>query len=235
VAAKRKRGFNSSRERLLQENRRFAASVPAGAYVLDAGAGEAPYRHLFAHAHYESADFGKVDKPYLEQTYICDLARIPVEDGRFDFVLFNQVMEHLPRPEEVLRELFRTLKPGGRLLYTGPLFYEEHEKPYDFYRYTQFGVRHLFAGSGFTVERIDWLEGYYGTLAYQLGIAARALSPRAGDYGGGCAGLLFSSLTRVLRVLFGALSPLFHRMEMRHKFTSGGHPKNYVAVVSKPS
>jgi hypothetical protein len=34
--------FNSSRYRLLEENSAFAKSVPAGAMVLDAGAGECP-------------------------------------------------------------------------------------------------------------------------------------------------------------------------------------------------
>src|SRR3954471_22930799 len=67
-------GFNASRWRLRSENAAFAADVPAGAYVLDAGAGEAPYRALFDHAHYESADFEQVAKPYGVNTYVCDLA-----------------------------------------------------------------------------------------------------------------------------------------------------------------
>ena len=134
--------FNSSRERLWQENVAFAATVSAGALVLDAGAGTSPYKSLFAHARYESADFEQVNKAYAHQTYTCDLSAIPVEDSRFDAVIFNQVMEHLPEPRAVLCELHRALRPGGRLIYSGPLFYEEHEKPYDFYRYTQFGVRY---------------------------------------------------------------------------------------------
>lgn len=144
--------FNASRHRLWIENAAFAASVPEGARVLDAGAGRAPYRSLFAHARYESADFEQVDKVYAPSTYVCDLSEIPVEDGRFGYVVFNQVMEHLPEPLTVLEELHRVLEPGGRMIYSGPLFYQEHEQPYDFYRYTQYGLRHLFGRAGFEIE-----------------------------------------------------------------------------------
>lgn len=44
-----------------------------------------------------------------------------------------------------------------------PLFYEEHEQPYDFFRYTQFAHWLLFSQAGFQVERVEWLEGFFGT------------------------------------------------------------------------
>lgn len=226
--------FNSSRERLWRENAAFAATVPAGALVLDAGAGTSPYKPLFAHARYESADFEKVDKPYAHQTYTCDLTAIPVEDGRFDAVLFNQVMEHVPEPAAVLAELYRVLKPGGRLIYSAPLFYEEHERPYDFYRYTQFGVRYLFTRSRFEIERLDWLEGYFGTLGYQLETAARALPRTREDYGGGAIGIVSALVARRLRPVLAHLSVAMHRLEMRHKLTTAGYPKNYIVIARKP-
>ena len=132
--------------------------------MLDAGSGRAPYRDLFTHARYETADFLAVKgKTYTEQDYVCDLADIPVEDARFDHVLLTQVLEHIPEPRLVLAELHRVLKPGGTLWLTAPLFYAEHEKPYDFYRYTQFGLRHLLEGAGFAVREVEWMEGYLGT------------------------------------------------------------------------
>lgn len=227
-----RRGFNSSRARLQIANAAFAAEVPNGSMVLDAGAGEAPYESLFRHASYEAADFKRVPgKKYTEQTYVCDLASIPVEDARYDFVVFNQVMEHLPEPLLVLNELKRVLKPGGRMIYSAPFFYEEHEKPYDFYRYTQFGVRHLFDKAGFTVESLEWLEGYFGSLGYQLGMAARYLPYRPADYGGGFLGSIEALLALPLKVEMLLLEKYFHRVEMRHKYTRRGFPKNYVAIV----
>ena len=73
----------------------------AGMLVLDAGAGRGPYKHLFAHAHYEAADFAQLSTRYAPLDYVCDLSAIPVEDGRFDRIVFNQVLEHVPEPELV--------------------------------------------------------------------------------------------------------------------------------------
>lgn len=226
--------FNSSRHRLWEENAAFARQIPAGALVLDAGAGDAPYKSLYAHAQYESADFEQVDKAYAPSTYVCDLRDIPVEDGHFDFIVFTQVMEHLPEPTLVLNELNRVLKPGGKMLYSGPLFYEEHEQPYDFFRYTQFGLRHLFSMAGFAIERLDWLEGYFGTAGYQLNALARYLPLTPRHLGKGIAGYLLVPVMLLLRLGFAALSVLFHRLELRVKFKQRGYPKNYIAIVSKP-
>lgn len=227
--------FNSSRHRLWEENAKFAASIAPGAMVLDAGAGEAPYKPLLLHARYESADFQRVDKPYAVSTYVCDLAEIPVEDARYDFIIFNQVLEHVPEPGAVLRELHRVLKPGGRMIYTAPLFYEEHETPYDFYRYTQFGARHLLTKTGFAIDRLDWLEGYFGTIGYQMHSMARYLPRRPRDIHRGIAGFLLWPLVMALRVQMASGAMLFHRLEVAHKYTARGYPKNYVAIVTRPA
>jgi SAM-dependent methyltransferase len=225
--------FNSSRERLQRETAAFAASIPAGAIVLDAGAGKSPYKPLFAHTHYESADFGQLETEYATHTYTCDLTRIPVSDGRFDAVILTQVLEHVPDPLAVLNELHRVLKPGSRLLFSSPLFFEEHNQPYDFYRYTRFGVRHLFETSGFDVERVDWLEGYFGTLGYQLATAASSLPRHRHGYGGGAIGAIAAAGAVVFRVVCRQLSGVFHHLEMRHKLTTAGYPKNFVAIARR--
>jgi SAM-dependent methyltransferase len=225
---------NSSRVHLERLNRAVALEVPAGALVLDAGAGLGMYKPLFAHTRYESADFMQVDKQYGDITYVCDLASIPVEDERFDFVLFNQTMEHLKEPKLALKELTRVLRSGGRILYTGPLFFEEHEQPHDYYRYTQFALRYLFAEAGLTIERLDWLEGYFGTLGYQLTTAAKRLPVRSGDFGGGMIGLCLVPISAALKVGFRVLGALFHQLDIRHKFTAAGYPKNYVVRARKP-
>lgn len=225
--------FNASRYRLLQENAAFAALMPNGAFVLDAGAGLAPYKCLFQHTNYETADFHKIDKTYETSTYVCDLKSIPVEDGRFDFVVFNQVMEHLPEPQLVLTELNRVMKDGGKIIYTGPLFYEEHEQPYDFYRYTQFGLRYLFNSTGFFIERLDWLEGYFGTIAYQLSCMARYLPWKPSHLDYGLLGYGLSPIMALLKMEFAVSSIFFNHMEKQIKFKSLGYPKNYVVIACK--
>ena len=227
--------YNSSRVRLRDEIATFADSVPAGSSVLDAGAGEAPYRSLFDHVAYESADFEQVDKTYGDTTHVCDLRSIPVDDDRFDAIVFSQVMEHLPEPDAVVAELRRVLRPGGRLFYSGPLFFEEHEQPYDFYRYTSFGVRLVLERAGFEVERLDWLEGYLGTVGYQLNRMARYLPIRPSALGGGVRGLATGAALLPLRAAFAALAIGFHRLELRAKITDRGYPKNYVAIAINPA
>jgi SAM-dependent methyltransferase len=224
--------FNSSRARLWRENEAFAAAIAPGALVLDAGAGNSPYASLFSHVRYESADFEQVEKPYAQQTYTCDLTQIPVEGGRFDAVIFDQVLEYVTEPLAVLRELHRVLKPRGPLLYWGPLFYEEHEQPFDFHRYTHFGIRYLFDQAEFDIERLDWLEGYLGTLAYQFGTAYALPRDRHG-YGGGAIGVLAAGGAVFVRLACGRLSWVMHRLEMRHKLTTAGYPKNYVAIARR--
>lgn len=204
--------MNSSRYYLERFVKQASGAIPAGSLVLDAGAGDGVYRRWFAQHRYESADFEQVAKPYQASTYVCDLSRIPVEDGRFDLVLLTQVLEHLPEPRAVLRELRRVLKPNGLIYASAPLFYEEHEQPYDFYRYTQFALQRMFSEAGFRAVEIGWLEGYLGTVSYQLQVAARA-TPRG------------------LHLPLKVAGELLARMDARYKVTTVGHPKNYTVIA----
>jgi hypothetical protein len=54
---KRRLLVNSSRVHLERYNRDFAQTMKPGQRVLDAGAGDAPYRMLFNQQKYETADF----------------------------------------------------------------------------------------------------------------------------------------------------------------------------------
>ena len=53
----------------------------------------------------------------------------------------NQVLEHVFNPDDFVREIARVLKPGGALLLTVPFVWNEHEQPYDYARYSSFGLR----------------------------------------------------------------------------------------------
>jgi SAM-dependent methyltransferase len=224
---------NSSRvyiENLLIEATKF---LPPTAIVLDAGAGQCPYKSLFSHVKYESTDFCQVNKEYGEIDYICDLTSIPVEDNKYDMVICNQVLEHVPEPEAVLRELHRVLKHDGQLWLSAPLFYEEHEMPHDYYRYTQFAFNYLFQKVGLKIKKIEWVEGYYGTLSYQLEGAAKSLPLNPKFYGGGLLGFVVTTTVLLIKPLFAVLSLLFARLDMRYKNVSSGYCKNYAIIAEK--
>lgn len=207
--------FNSSRAYLAEWVAEAAATCRPTDRVLDAGAGDAPYRRLFDGTSYETADFAMVDKQYGHIDHICDLTDIPVEDGRFDLVLCTQTFEHLVDPVAVLREFRRVLKSTGSVWLSAPLFYPEHEQPHDYHRYTQFAWRRMADEAGFVIDDLDWLEGYLGTVGFQLSMVADAM-PRP---------------LRPLRYALRLLAGLLNRLDRRWKVTDVGMCKNYRLVL----
>lgn len=146
-----------------------ARTLPAGARVLDAGAGEAPYRVLFEHCRYVRTDWEQSDHAGAhESDVLAPLHRLPLEDGSFDIVVNTQVLEHVDNPSAVLREFWRVLVPGGELWLTAPFVWELHEEPHDYFRYTSHGLRSLVEGAGFSAVEIEPIGAYFSTVAQLL-------------------------------------------------------------------
>ena len=158
---------------LLNAVKAFAASVPAGAKILDAGAGLKPYERLFQHCDYESCDFagcedffsnlddGTRDNIASRHTYVCSLDNIPVADNNYDFIVCTEVLEHVPSPSGVLRDLHRVLKTSGKLLVTVPQGYGIHGEPYNFFYFAKFGLELVLKEAGFEVIKIQERGGYF--------------------------------------------------------------------------
>ncbi|MBF0504537.1 MAG: class I SAM-dependent methyltransferase [Candidatus Omnitrophica bacterium] len=52
---------------------------------------------------------------------VCDMTRpLPFETASFDYVILAEVIEHLRNPYQVLQELGRILKPGGKMVLSTP-------------------------------------------------------------------------------------------------------------------
>jgi len=148
--------------------------LPGGARVLDIGAGEAPYRELFGEQNYVTLD--RADTPHSGGVDIHgDAGSIPVEDESFDAVLCTQVLEHVPQPLGALREFRRVLGSEGVLIATVPFLWEEHETPFDYYRYTRYGIEHLVRSAGFAGVEVSPRNDCFTTLAQLLRNACWAM------------------------------------------------------------
>jgi len=141
--------------------RNQAALIPAGSMVLDAGAGQCQYKSFFKNHEYVALDLcvGDDQWDFSHIDIKAPLHDIPVVDATFDHIVCTQVLEHVPNPIEVMRELGRVCKPGGTLLLAVPFSAREHQIPHDFYRYTRFGLEYLLAEGQWNVERIDPVRG----------------------------------------------------------------------------
>lgn len=178
--------------------RRIAAFVRRHAHllkgdVLDFGGGEMPYRGVAEARSWRSLEYA----PSLGGPDLNGLARqsrlardhlyydghtIPLPDNAVDTVLATEVLEHVFNLEQILAELHRVLKPGGRLVATLPFAMYEHEVPHDFARYTSFAVRDRLERTGFVVESLEKLSAcsksgcrwQHGSGGRRRGAAARS-------------------------------------------------------------
>jgi len=138
---------------------KISKEIPKGTLLLDAGCGWSQYRDQFQKTTYMGTDISVFNGQGPD--FISDLHHIPVKEGVFDAALNTQVLEHVKDPKQVLSEIQRVLKQGGRLYLTAAQGWSVHEAPYDFYRYTSFGLKHLLKESGFKVDYIRPRGGYF--------------------------------------------------------------------------
>jgi SAM-dependent methyltransferase len=131
--------------------------------VLDAGAGTCPYKKYFSLCNYVSQDFceNEYGLSYAPVDIKSEIYNIPRPDSSFDYILCSQVLEHLKYPRKAFKEFNRLLKPGGQLWLSCPLAWEEHDTPYDFFRYTKYALTLLGEEENFKTVRITPTGGRF--------------------------------------------------------------------------
>jgi SAM-dependent methyltransferase len=143
--------------------------------VIDLGCGSSPYKQLLT-ATSSIKSYTGIDlpdspfHPLLEGNLTWNGSDIPLADASCDCVIMTEVMEHLPNCLYVLKEVNRVLRPSGVLVATVPFLYPLHEEPFDFQRFTPYGVELLLADSGYQKTVLTRLGGWDLCLAHMIGL-----------------------------------------------------------------
>lgn len=120
--------------------------------TLDVGCGTKPYEKYFNSTEYIGLEIETtIHKNYNKADVFYKGGKFPFQNEEFDSVVTNQVLEHVFEPDLFLSEINRVLKKGGNLLITVPFVWDEHEQPYDYARYSSFGLKYLLENKGFEI------------------------------------------------------------------------------------
>ena len=106
--------------------------------TLDLGCGHASYKKYFPNR----IGFDIQSGPGVD--VVGDAHNLPFENEKFDNILCTEVLEHLHSPYIAISEMKRVLKKGGKLVLTTRFIFPLHDIPHDYYRFTKYGLKHLF-------------------------------------------------------------------------------------------
>ena len=106
--------------------------------TLDLGCSGSPYSKYFKNR------IGFDIKEGVGVDVVGDAHNLPFEDRKFDIGLCTEVLEHFHTPQLAISEMKRVLKSGGKLILTTRFIFPIHDAPHDYYRYTKYGLKHLF-------------------------------------------------------------------------------------------
>lgn len=131
--------------------------------LYDLGCGEAPHKNFFLSYADEYIGVDWSGSYHNTNANIsADLnGELPIDNEVADTVISMSVMEHLREPQVMLNEANRILKTGGNLVLQVPWQWWLHEVPYDFFRYTPYGLKHMLEKSGFVDILIEPQSGFF--------------------------------------------------------------------------
>lgn len=194
--------FKCSRERFTHLVQLALEVLPRGSHLLDVGnapgyLAQALYLAGYAVAGINLSDAWNATYPDLEylkrfdvKSCNIEISPLPYADQSFDGIVFTEVLEHIAvtRPEELLIEFKRVLKPGGVVLFSTPnvcnlsnilalatgknvfwptsMFYgstDRHNR-----EWTPTEVRQLFEAAGF---RAEYFYGMNDHANWRMGVA----------------------------------------------------------------
>lgn len=156
-----------SRSELLHYFMRDVIEPPKDARILDLGCGTGVNLEILSQygcaigADFSDAALTFCRKRALPRLMQGDGMALPVRSGSLDLVTAMDSLEHIPRDNAALAEIFRVLKPGGTLLATVPAFgflWSEHDEALQHLRrYTAAELTDKLRLAGFVPKRITYV------------------------------------------------------------------------------
>lgn len=131
-------------------------------YLVDLGCGRVPLYGIYRDyiSNNICVDWGQSLHRNVHVDIEADLSdRLPVKNESFDTIILSDVLEHIPKPEQMWLEMNRILRPGGVVILNVPFMYGVHEEPFDYYRYTEYSLRLFAQEAGFIVKKLDPMGG----------------------------------------------------------------------------
>jgi SAM-dependent methyltransferase len=109
------------------------------------------FEHYFPNRHKANTEMAGDIDVHVNKSY----ASMPIEDGVYDAVVCTGLLEHLEEPEKVMREFYRVLKPGGKVVISASFAFSNHNAPVNFFHFTVEGLALVFERTGFTTNNIN--------------------------------------------------------------------------------
>lgn len=135
--------------------------------LIDIGCGEMPFKQLIMESsgieQYWGLDIVQ-NRSGTVNVLVDSATELPIMNDCADIVFLNSVLEHINEPFEALKEIHRILKDGGYVYIYVPFMWQEHEEPYDYYRFTRFGLQYLLEKYGFQVTVLHTAGGFYSVI-----------------------------------------------------------------------
>jgi len=135
---------------------------------VDIGSGNSPYKNMVLSVvnKYIAIDKSEINKhmfKYSKEEFLNgDVKNLPLEDSSIDCVIFTQVLEHIDEPFKALDEIKRVLKKDGILILSVPFIYQAHAVPYDYFRFSEYGLKKIMNDYEFEILEFHY-QGYFGT------------------------------------------------------------------------
>lgn len=169
---------DSIRERWVSDH---LSKLSKGKSILDAGAGECRYKKHCGHLAYTAQDFGGYDGQGNSEglqtetrdstgiDILCDIVDMPVDDASFDAIMCIEVIEHLPKPIDAIKEFSRVLNNDGQLILTAPFNSLTHYAPHYYYNgFSKYWYERILAENGFEIVEMKMVGNYFQYLSGEV-------------------------------------------------------------------